>query len=192
MDFSRSHNWEVLYVSVAIFVFCIEFDGNIHEKHRSESSRCSYLDGRDISIDFMPNVTKNGPQILGFPQHPNKEFLYRKVLNFEETLSLEKAPLGVYYLSNNFWKKRYTLPTLFAPQFVPRVEDCSMFLDVEVFFLQMRFEERRLFTFHSRLYPFTGGEQLAVDLAKNGFFFLSLEFNCAMFILSHHTFTYYF
>ena len=160
----------------------LNFSGNIHEKHVSDSSQCSFLDGRDVSIEDITSTSNEGLQICGHSLFNNKDFYYRKLVEEQESLlTTSKVPIGSFILNCVKWRPSVVLKPFNSPIFVPAIDDNSKFLHIEIFFLLMRNEERRLKTFQITYYPFVGGEVLAKNLAKNGFIYtlLNTTIQCA-------------
>ena len=159
--------------------FCIpvSFVGNIHEKHRSYSPSCDFLQGRDVSISDPinhPDITE--VRILGSPQFQNKNFFYRKTSeSLEKLISPSLLPLGGYYLNSIDWRRKRQYKAFCSPIFIPGIEDSSKFLHIELFFLLMRNEERRLKTFQHKLFPFPCSDKWSEALAKEGFIYTLLN-----------------
>jgi len=79
------------------------------------------------------------------------------------------------------WKSsplKSNLETLNLPIFIPPVPQSEKFMNIEMFFITMRSEERRLETYNIDSYPFPFGADYATKLAKNGLFYTLL--NCTV------------
>jgi C3HC4-type zinc finger (RING finger) protein/inhibitor of apoptosis domain-containing protein len=187
-EYARFGFYSCTYLKVFVCFSChfsvpIEFNGNIHEHHVSNSGSCAFIEGRDVSINDVSNIPEfDLVQVLGITHFQNRDYFYRK-LTAEETaiLSPKHLQIGGYVLNSKEFKQKFSLRAFYSPVFVPKIPDRSRFLHVEFFFLLMRQEVRRLATFQLKVYGFPASLTLAEKFAEKGFFYclLNLTIQCA-------------
>lgn len=149
---------------------------DIHQKHRFYTPQCAFLNGRDVSIGHR----QWGPDyeyvsLLGVPQFNNPAWFSRPISEEFTKQTLKKYSLQNPDYECRIFQLKYFLGILHLPMFIPNVTNSNQLLNIESFFITMRSEERRLQTFQLRNYPFMFSQDLAVYLAKNGFFFTLLN-----------------
>ena len=158
--------------------FVVKFRSNIDiaKTHCNISPSCAFLCGRDVSISDIQLAIEQ-PQavvVLGVPNFQNTDYFYRP-MNETDRKKLESLSKDCFAIEVKKSNKKYFLGKLYSPIEIPTISDSNKYLNIEVFFLQMRFEKNRLHTFEYKKFPYYFSETFAQNLAKNGFFYCLLN-----------------
>lgn len=145
----------------------------IHQIHRFITPQCSFLNGRDVSVGYRqwgPDYTYIS--LLGISQFNNPKWFSRPITESIAKLVLKEFTLAKSSLEARLSPIKSFLGVLHLPMYIPSVNNSNKVLNIEQFFITMRYEERRIQTFQIKNYPFVFSKELAHNLAKNGFFLL--------------------